>query len=296
MLRSVIESLVGQKGKRALKAAINGWRTRFINVCFPYNAERLQLVLRQMGIVETDTVLVHANFEPDSGFQGTPSDLVEGFVDLLGEKGNVMMVSIPFRGSAYDYLTQDKTFHVKKTMSMMGLVTEIFRRRNGTARSLHPTHPVLAFGKDSAWITAGHDACLFPCGPDTPFEKLRELKGKILFFDVAFGSITFFHYVEDFLKDKLALPVYEDRIFSAVVVGADDVRHEIRTYAFTKGVLRDTVTLEREMMRQGKLIVGKVGRSRLLLVTAEDVVSIMTDMVGKGWVPYGPVEPQGTCT
>lgn len=295
MLRNVIESLVGQRGKRALKAAINGWRSRFINVLFCYDAAQLRLVLRQMEIAETDTVLVHANFEPDSGFQGTPSDLVEEFVGLLGEKGNVMMVSIPFRGSAYDYLAQGKTFHVKKTMSMMGLVTEIFRRRNGTVRSLHPTHPVLAFGKDSAWITAGHDACVFPCGPGTPFEKLRQLKGKILFFDVGFGAITFFHYVEDLLKDKLALPVYEDRIFSAGVVGTDDVRHVMRTYAFTKGVLRDTVTLEREMMRQGKLIVGKVGHSRLLLVTAEDVVSTMADMVGKGWVPYGPVEPHGIC-
>ncbi|MDF0665647.1 MAG: AAC(3) family N-acetyltransferase [Nitrospira sp.] len=295
MLRSAIESLVGQRGKRALQAAINGWRTRFFNILFRYDAEQLRLVLRQMGIVETDTVLVHANFECDSGFQGTPSDLVEVFVGLLGEKGNVMMVTIPFRGSAYDYLAQGKTFHVKKTMSMMGLVTEIFRRRNGTVRSLHPTHPVAAFGKDSAWITVGHDSCAFPCGPGTPFEKLRKLKGRILFFDVGFGAITFFHYVEDLLKDKLALPVYEDRIFSAGVVGTDDVRHEMQTYAFTKGVVRDTVTLERELIRQGKLIVGRVGHSRLLLVTVEDVVSIMADMVGKGWVPYRRVEPHGTC-
>jgi len=294
MLRRIIEPLVGQKGTRTLKAAINGWRTRVIKVLFGYDADRLQLVLRRMGIVETDTVLVHANFEPDSGFRGTPSDLVEAFVGLVGEKGNLMMVSIPFRGSAYDYLSRNKTFHVKKTMSMMGLVTEIFRRRDETARSVHPTHPVLAYGKNSAWITDGHDACIFPCGSGTPFEKLRQLKGKILFFDAGFGAITFFHYVEDLLKDKLALPVYEDRVFASGVVGHDGVRREMQTYAFTKGVLRDTVTLEREMMRHNKLIVGKVGHSRLLLVTAEDVVSMMTDMVGNGWVPYGSVDSPGT--
>ena len=293
MLRRIIESLVGQKRTRTLKAAINGWRTRFINVLFRYDAERLRLVLHRMGVVETDTVLVHANFEPDSGFQGTPSDFVEAFVGLLGKKGNLMMVSIPFRGSAYDYLSQDKTFHVKRTMSMMGLVTEIFRRRDGTARSVHPTHPVLAFGKDSAWITDAHDVCIFPCGSGTPFEKLRQLKGKILFFDVGFGAITFFHYVEDLLKDHLTRPVYEDRVFSSGVVGRDGVRREMQTYAFTKGVLRDTATLEREMMRKGKVTVGKVGHSRLLLVTAEDVVSIMTDMVEKGWMPYGSVDSLG---
>ena len=80
----------------------------------------------------------------------------------------------------------------------------------------------------------------------------------------------------------------------AAVADHDGVRREMQTYAFTKGVIRDTVTLEREMMRQGKLIVGKVGHSRLLLVTAEDVVSIMTNMVEKGWVPYGSVDSPGT--
>jgi aminoglycoside 3-N-acetyltransferase len=160
MMQKTIGLLLGERRKRALKAAINSWKARLVNALFRYDGEQLKAVLGKMGVVETDTLLVHANFEPDSGFQGTPADLVNVFVDLLGSKGNLMMVSIPFRGSAYDYLMQNKTFHVKKTVSMMGLVTEMFRRRRGTARSLHPTHPVLACGKNSEWITAGHEASI----------------------------------------------------------------------------------------------------------------------------------------
>ena len=196
------------------------------------------------------------------------------------------MVSIPFRGAAYDYLALNKPFNVKKTISMMGLVTEMFRRREGTLRSLHPTHPVLAFGKDAQWLVAEHDRCLYPCGPGSPFDKFRQLKGKILFFDVRFGAITFFHYVEDLLKDRLPFPVYDERLFSVPAVDANGENRVIQTYAFSNGVPRMAEKLEAEMARQGKIRQGRVGNSRCRLVTAEDVVSCQTAMVAAGNYPY----------
>ena len=172
------------------------------------------------------------------------------------------MVSLPFRGAAYDYLALGKPFNVRKTMSMMGLVTEMFRRREGTVRSLHPTHPVLAYGKDAAWLVADHERCLYPCGPGSPFEKLRQLRGKLLFFDVAFQSITFFHYVEDLLKERIPFPIYSDRLFSVPAVDANGGNHVIQTYAFNKEARRASEKLEAEMRRQGMIRDGRVGNSR----------------------------------
>lgn len=51
-----------------------------------------------------------------------------------------MAMSIPFRGSAYDYLSKGKPFYKDKTISMMGLITEIFRRRAGDEKEYQP-HP-----------------------------------------------------------------------------------------------------------------------------------------------------------
>ena len=67
----------------------------------------------------------------------------------------------------------------------MGLITEIFRRREGVLRSFHPTHPVLVYGKDSKWLTSEHEKCLNLCGAGSPFDKFRQLKGKILFLMLA---------------------------------------------------------------------------------------------------------------
>jgi aminoglycoside 3-N-acetyltransferase len=229
---------------------------------------------------------VHSNFEPLSGFTGTPTDVVSAFASLVGERGNLLMVSIPFRGSAYDYLALGKAFDVRKTLSMMGLITEMFRRRPGTLRSLHPTHPVLALGKDSINIVDGHEICMYPCGPGTPFEKFHSLHGKIVFYDVGFGSITFFHYVEHLLMGDLPFPVYEDRVFEAPVVNSKGERLTVRTYAYSRGYPRNAEKLEAEMQRQGKIRVGRVGNSRILIATAADVVACQTAMVKAGNYPY----------
>lgn len=281
-----LASWLDPRRKRALKATVNSVKSRVARRLLGYDARQLKARLRKIGIEPTDTLLVHANFEPDSGFAGTPADLVTALVELVGDRGNLLMVSIPFRGSAWDHLASNKTFNVKKTISMMGLVTEMFRRRAGTLRSLHPTHPVLAFGKDAAWLLAGHETCRYPCGAGSPFEKFRTLKGKILFFDVGFEAITFFHYVEDLLKDRLPFPVYDERLFAAPVIDAAGESRIVQTYAFNKDVPRRADQLRVEMEAQGRLRRARIGHSRMILVSAEDVVTSQSGLVESARYPY----------
>jgi len=269
-----------------VKATLNTAKKRFIDTFLTYDAEDLKKTLRRHGVQEADTLFVHANFPNDSGFKGAPLDLVNALVDVVGEKGNLLMVSIPFRGSAYDYLDRGKPFNVKKTLSMMGLVTEMFRRRPGTLRSLHPTHPVLAVGKDAADIVAGHEDCVHPCGEGSPFAKFRDLNGKILFFDVSFGGITFYHHVEEMLQERIPFKIYHDRVFSVTVIDDGEKERTIETHVYNPELKRDAFKLEAEMIRQGKLDKGRVGNSRFILVSAEDVVSCFSSLIEAGDYPY----------
>jgi aminoglycoside 3-N-acetyltransferase len=286
MLRQTISRVLDDRQKRALKSKFHQAKQRLVQMWLNYDAAQLHTALRKLGLSESDTLLVHSNFDPHSGFKGTPADLADALATFVGDKGNLLMVSIPFRGSAYDHLALNKTFDVRKTISMMGLVTEMFRRRPGTLRSLHPTHPVLASGKDAAWLIADHERCMYPCGPGTPFDKFAQLGGKILFFDVGFGAITFFHHVEHLLQQDMPFPVYDERLFEAAVVDAAGGRHIVRTYAYSKQVPRSAEKLENAMLRRGKIRRGRVGNSRMLLVTAADVLTCQTDMVKSGNYPY----------
>jgi aminoglycoside 3-N-acetyltransferase len=286
MIREVCAKYLTQAQKRAVKTQLNRFTRLLADSLWRYDAEALKKALKKIGISETDTVMVHANFNPASGFKGAPQDIVNALVELVGRAGNLLMVSIPFRGSAYEYLSKNKPFYVNRTLSMMGLVTEVFRKKTGVLRSLHPTHPVLAYGKDSTWLVADHERCLFPCGSGTPFEKFRQLKGKILFFDVGFEAITFFHHVEDLTKSMLPFNVYAEERFVATTFDGENRQQLVETYAFNPRIARNAAKLAAAMAAQGKVRKTTVGRSSLLLVEAEDVVACQTEMISAGNLPY----------
>ncbi len=161
MLKKKISQAISPKTKLKIKSKIRKIKTGVASSILSYDGTKLVDALKEIGIQENDTVLLHANFKPDSGFKGDPGDVVNVLKSFLGKKGNLLMVSIPFRGSGFDYLKKNKPFRLKKTMSMMGLITEMFRRSEGVKRSLHPTHPVLVYGKDSSMLTAAHEKCLY---------------------------------------------------------------------------------------------------------------------------------------
>lgn len=286
MVKALLKKMLPEKTRNSMKLEYGKFRSRVMRKFFAYDAGDLRKHLERIGISHSETVMVHANFSPDSGFRGDPIDIVNVLADHVGDSGNLLMVSIPFRGSAYDYLMGKKPFRLAKTMSMMGLITENFRRKEGVLRSFHPTHPVLAYGKDCQWIVEGHEKYLFPCGPGTPFEKFRQRHGKILFFDVGFGAITFFHYVEDLYKDRIPFPVYHDEVLTSVAYDRENTLHEIRTYVFNPNLHRSAAKVEREMERRGLIRKSRVGNSRLLLVDAEDVVRCMGDMIDAKNFPY----------
>ena len=133
------------------------------------------------------------------------------------------------------------------------------------------------------------NAVSIPADAGSPFEKLRQLRGKLLFFDVSFQSITFFHHVEDLLKERIPFPIYSDRLFSVPAVDANGGHHVIQTYAFNKEARRASDKLEAEMRRQGLIREGRVGNSRFQLATTADVVACFTAMVEAGNLPYKPV-------
>src|SRR5262245_38785556 len=128
MLQKTITRLLNPRQKLALKSKVNDTKQRIIRTWLGYDGPRLTRRLREFGIGDAAPLLVHANFEPATGFRGAALDLVSALIDVVGERGNRLMVSIPFRGAAYDYLSQNKVFNARKTISMMGLVTELFRR------------------------------------------------------------------------------------------------------------------------------------------------------------------------
>lgn len=278
--------------KARLRTAHRSTRRLIVRTFMSYGPERLRDGLGRMGVQPGDSVMLHSAFGPEYGFRGTIDDLTRVFLDAVGPAGNLLMVSLPYRSSSLEYLSHLKSFDVRKTPSMMGLVSEYFRRRAGVLRSLHPTHPVLAFGPDAETIVAGHEDCLYPCGPGTPFEKLADLDGKVIFFNVPFATFTFFHYLEHLVSPQMPFPLYTEHPFEVPVVDRCGERRTVATYVFSLDAIRRRrfEVLERELRRRGLIRRARVGNSRIEMIRVRDAIDCTRDMLARGQYFYDVAE------
>jgi len=228
--------------------------------------------------------MLHSAFGSQYGFRGTVDDLTNVFLDAIGPEGNLLMVSLPYRSSSLQYLTNLKRFDVRKTPSMMGLVSEMFRRRPNVLRSLHPTHPILAHGPKAQWFLAGHESCLYPCGPGTPFEKLAAMDGKVVFFNVPLDTLTFFHYLEHLVSPDLPFALYTEHPFEVPVIDQMGEWRTVTTFVFSPEAIRRRRfhVLQDELSRRKLIRARRVGNSRVLAVRVGDVVECVEDMRRRG--------------
>jgi aminoglycoside 3-N-acetyltransferase len=251
-----------------------------------YGPRELEGALRAVGIAAGDTVMLHAAFA-SSGFRGSPKDLADVFLQVIGPTGNLLMVSMPYSSSTHDYLLEKKTFDVRKTPSHMGMVSEMFRRREGVLRSFSPSHPVLALGPKAEWIVADHDKCLYPCGPGSPFEKLWQLGGKVVVFHVHYPTITFVHYAEHSVEKLLPFALYSET-FEVPSVNSNGDLQLVKVRPFSPEAVRRRrpLMIMEELEKQQLTKRTKVGSSRILCLPTRESLACTEQMVREGRLYY----------
>jgi aminoglycoside 3-N-acetyltransferase len=283
MIRNILSRLSPVQ-KRKLRGWYQNGKLALIRRFRSYDTAALKSRLREMGIGSGDTLLVHSAYGPFLGFQGSPNALIDTFLEVVGTTGNLLMVSLPYMSSTSEYLKSTSVFDVRKTPSRMGLVSETFRRRPGVLRSLHPTHPVLVCGPKAEWIASGHENCPYPTAQGSPFEKLLQLDGKVLFFGVTEFHFTFHHYLEDMVKDDLPFALYEEQPYVVKVIDRLGEIRWVKTYAFTKDAIsrRRVHILFDELARRGQMTRTRIGNTRMVLIAIADTVACTKELARKG--------------
>jgi aminoglycoside 3-N-acetyltransferase len=285
---------IASQVKQRLKPLYFSSQRLLARALFAYSPSALEESFKALGIRPGDSVFVHSGFHRASGFTGSPSDVVESLLKVLGPEGHLLMMSIPYRGSTQRYAEGDPLFDVTRTPSAVGLISEVFRRRNGVLRSLNPFHPVLAYGPLAEWLVADHDKCAHSCGKGSPFERFLNLQGKFLFFDAKFSSLTFMHYVEDRFSDQLPVHLYHPTAALVRVKDATGCEHKVRQFFFSEAARqrRNFAPVERQLLSEGTLRKTRVGNTRLLSVSAQDVVDCAASLIERGPGIY--TQSQGT--
>ncbi len=157
--------------------------------------------LRKLGVRPGGVLLVHASFKSLGAVRGGAEAVIQGLLEALGENGTLLM-------PALSYATVDAAnpvFDQRNTPSCVGYLPEYFRSRPGTLRSLHPTHSVCGVGKRAVELLEGHEADRTPCGPNSPFRKLRDAGGQLLMLGCGLRPNTSMHAVEELSRPPYLL-------------------------------------------------------------------------------------------
>lgn len=284
MIKSLLLRHLTAGQKRALKQAYHRIKSRAVRLVASYTPARLEEKFRALGIAPDDAVLMHSAFSPFNGFQGEPRQVVDSLLSVLGPGGHLFMMSMAYTGSSREYLQVGKPFDVSRTVSRMGIISETFRRRDGTLRSANPLHPVLARGPRAEWVIAGHDRVSYSCGPGSPFEKMLELDTKVLFFDVPFAVFTFTHFLEDRFKDSAPVPVYHPEPLQARMIDARGREHRLELRVFGREAIerRNFPVLREALIRDGLLVRDRIGNTGLMLVRMADALRVAERLVEQG--------------
>lgn len=275
-----------QQLKRFIKPIYHAVKRRVVNTLYSYGPNELREALASFGIVKGDTLLLHSGFSRFSGFSGGPEDIIAVMRSLIGDEGNLMMMSMPYGGSSRRYADSRQVFDVSKTPSALGMISESFRRRDGVLRSANPLHPILAEGPLAKWIVSDHELLQHSCGRRSPLARFRKLDGKVAFFDASFRSLTFVHLVEDMHKEQLPVTLYETEpaCISMRLANGETIASRQFLFSAQARERRSFENIENTLVANDKLWRKKIGNTQLIFTTARDVVSaadeLMTNKIG----------------
>lgn len=282
--------LLTKPQKQWLKTKIGAAHLAWVHRFRSFNQDGLRDLLQRMGITQGDTILMHSAFAPTNGFKGSPADLIDAVLQLIGPHGTLAMTSMAYTSSTKQYLASKRKFDVRRTPSQMGIVTEVFRRRKSVVRSQSPTHPIIACGERADWLIEGHEKCTYPCGPGSPFEKMLHAGAKMLYYGLPFTHFTFVHTIEHAIRDELPFDLYEPSPIQAHFLDAEGIARSTEVYVFSDAAVarRRVDVITRAMTDEGTAIWSTIGNTQIVLAGMQEALDVASRLAATGVIPFDP--------
>lgn len=154
----------------------------------------LQEDLKKMGIDPKGTVLAHFSYNSLGEVEGGAETVIDAFIEYMRDG---LMVFVTHTWATVD--ASQPSFSREHSACCTGIVPELARKRKNGFRSGHPTHSVVAFGKDAESFVAGDEHCGTPCARDSAWGRLLDRDATILLVGVGMNRDTFLHGVEEWV-------------------------------------------------------------------------------------------------
>ena len=166
--------------------------------------EAIHTFLRENGIREADTVLIHTSMRALGPVEGGCDGLIDSFRSYLTDG----LFLVPTH-TWHNVSAKQPIYDVRTTAPCIGALPTVAAFRRDGVRSLHPTHSVAAFGKRARSFVAGEETATSPCPVGGVWARLYDEDATILLLGVGLNRNTYIHAVDEMLAlpDRLMPPV-----------------------------------------------------------------------------------------
>ncbi|WP_109117470.1 AAC(3) family N-acetyltransferase [Azospirillum sp. TSO22-1] len=189
-------------------------------------ARAVRELLDRLAVPRDGVLMLHSAFAVPSR-AGLRAEAVLDALAAEMAPGTLLMPSMSWRAVNPD----NPVFDELATPSITGILSELFRTRLATRRSLHPTHAVSGLGRQAdALLAAQHLAGDTPCPPRSPWGLLDDHGAKVVMLGVGLESCTLIHHVEEEVAPGLYVqpPERRERYVCRDRHGAEFVVHTRR--------------------------------------------------------------------
>ena len=202
--------------------------------------------MEALGVSRDSLVMMHSSF---SGFSRAGYDaekILKALVEYM-VPGTLLFPTMSWR-----YVKpENPVFGELATPSNVGILTEIFRKKFATRRSLHPTHSVAGKGALTDILLEGHHLDDTPCSKRSPFGMLADHQGHVVMLGIGMDCCTLVHHVEETVAPDVYLrPAVERETYTCRDRHDSEVTVYLRRHLFLP---RDYWQFQDMLAADGKL-------------------------------------------
>ncbi|MCL1844821.1 MAG: AAC(3) family N-acetyltransferase [Defluviitaleaceae bacterium] len=238
--------------------------------------------LKSTGINPSGTLMVHSSCKSVGECEGGGDTILDAFIEFMRDG------LLIFPTHTWEYVKRDgfdengvpvgknNVFDYEKMPSCVGILSNLFMKREGVIRSMHPTHSVSALGADAADFVRGEEFLQTPCPRNGCHGKLYDRGAQILFLGCELSKNTYLHGVEEWhdIPDRLTEKPQEIFIRrGGELLPCPQYRH-----CFSGGdVSANYVKAEKIFIENGAATYCKIGSAHSVLCDAVK----MADLIGE---------------
>jgi aminoglycoside 3-N-acetyltransferase len=244
--------------------------------------ERVALQSILKGVPRDAVLVVHSAIGGLSRQGWRAEAMIDAMLEHL-RGGTLLMPTMTWR----TVTPANPVFDELATPSHTGVLTEVFRTKYATARSLHPTHSAAGVGPLAKTLLSTHHLGTTPVPASSPYGLMRDYVSYILMLGVGLETVTAIHHPEEVIAPELYLkPEAEAEDYELRDRSGRSMKFRLRRHIRTRE--RDYPKFEPLLAAKGQFQAGDFGGVPWKLVNGGDLLrEVFAQLIERPNFNYG---------